>query len=116
MSTEPVVQLLERFREAARDYGIAMQGGDAKSANLSQRRIGEAYKKLRGYREGRATLLEWLASEDLAVRYMAAVYTLDSAPAEGERVLEEIAKGPPSPLRMLAQVSLRQWRAGLLQF
>jgi hypothetical protein len=108
--------LLGEFTAAAAGYGAAVKVGDPKSAKQYQERVATAYRRLRDYGEaGQQSLLALLAADDLAVRHMAAVYALAFSQVEGERVLSEIMAGPPSPVRLLAQTSLSQWREGLLR-
>ena len=110
--------LLGEFAAAAAGYGAAIKTGDPKSAKLHLDRSSEAYRRLRDHgRAGQESLLALLANDDVAVRYMAAVHALDFAPTEGERALTEImGGGPPSPVQLLAEISLSQWRSGLLRF
>jgi limonene-1,2-epoxide hydrolase len=105
------------FTKAATAYCAAIRTGDSRSANRHVHRAADVYRKLRAQGEvGQAAILALLRSDDEAIRYMAAVHALDFAPEKGERVLTEIMLGPPSPVRLLAQTSLSQWRSGLLRF
>ncbi|NJL26602.1 MAG: DUF2019 domain-containing protein [Thermoanaerobaculia bacterium] len=116
MSSE-IETLIDEFTAAAVEYGDAMKIGDPRSAKRHRDRVATAYRRLVEHGgTGQASLLALLATNDLAVRYMTAVHALDFAPTEGERVLIDIMNGPPSPLRLLAQISLSQWRSGMLRF
>ena len=109
--------LIHEFRSAASAYGAAITTGNSKDANLHVKRVADVYRKLRAHGEaGQSALLALLGSEDQAIRYMAAVHALEFAPEKGEQVLCNIVAGSPSPVRMLAQTSLKQWRSGILRF
>lgn len=109
--------VLNDFVEAAKAYIGAIRVGASKKANQQVGLATDAYRKLRSHgAPAQAALLALLESEDEGICYMAAVHALDFAPKEGERVLVKITRGPPSPVRMLAQTSLSQWHSGLLRF
>ena len=115
--TESTEEILETFSAAATAYGAAIAVGNSKAANTNLERATTLYRELRDRGPTAQTrLLDLLAQDDLAVRYLVAVHALDFAPVEGERALGEILRGSPSPLQLLARVSLSQWRSGVLRF
>ncbi len=50
------------------------------------------------------------------VRAWAASHVLEFDPEAAEAELTRLAKGPPSPVRLDAEMTLREWRAGRLKF
>lgn len=44
------------------------------------------------------------------VRLWAAAHSLALAPDRAAPVLQALAAGPPSPVRLVAEIALRQWR------
>jgi hypothetical protein len=109
--------LVGEFVNAAMEYGTAITGGNSRKTKAHLDQVSKVYRELRQQGEiAQRSLIKLLENDEIAVRYMAAVYTLDFEPTSGERVLNEIIGGPPSPIRMLAQTSLSQWQSGHLNF
>lgn len=101
--------LIERYIDAAEDYTNALKKGNHIAANAAHRVIQGAFEKLNELGRGGA-IIPLLEDSRLAIRYCAAVDALSIAPERGEAVLEAIVSGPPSPIRLMAQVSLNEWR------
>ena len=57
-----------------------------------------------------------MESSRLSVRLWAASHVLEFAPKLAEAELERLAMGPRGPLRLNAEMTLQEWRAGHLQF
>jgi hypothetical protein len=71
-----------------------------------------AVELLRRGAAGEAELAKFLNDDDVGVRVWAATHSLRFATPQAERVLAEAAKGKPSPTRLTAELTLREWRAG----
>jgi hypothetical protein len=108
--------LTSRYAEAARQHAAASERGDYRTANQTHDLITQIYHELhaRGP-EGQRELLALLRNADASVRLWAAVHSLAVIPNEAEAVLEEIAGGVPSLLRLSAEMSLSEWRSGQLR-
>lgn len=102
-------RVMARYINAAEAYESAIKIGDYKTANASHDIIQETFEKLKELGRGHE-VLALLADKRLVVRYCAAVDALSIASERGEQVLDAIINGPPSPIRLMAQVSLDQWR------
>lgn len=96
----------------AMEHATALEQGDHRLAN----RCFDHLRKLR--REftrrgpaGEKALVDLLESESLAVRVWAATHALEFAGSAAESVLARAADGPASPLRLSAEMMLREWRA-----
>lgn len=100
--------VIEQYIHAAEDYGNALRSGNHVVANESHDLIREISRKLieSGQSEEIMSLLE---DDRIAVRYCAAVDALNIMPERGKVVLDAIANGSPSPIRLMAQVSLSEW-------
>lgn len=101
--------LVSEYVGAAKSYGEALGKGDHRAANKAHDVLTNVFRKL-GKLGSDAEVLALLADETPSVRYSAAVHALGIAPQRGESVLEAIVNGPPSPLRLMAQISLCEWR------
>ncbi|MBN8727241.1 MAG: hypothetical protein J0H15_05985 [Xanthomonadales bacterium] len=101
--------VVHNYVSAAKDYGKALENGNHLKANEAHELIGIAFNELRALRYEEALLL-LLVDKNRAVRYSAAVNLLDAFPYEAESALEEVVNGPPSPIRLMAQISLGEWR------
>lgn len=109
-------QLRSAYRDAARAHKDASSAGRHRVANRSVDSLIALVRELRARgRSGEQVLEELLTDEELSVRAWAAAHSLPFATAAAERVLESIASGPPSPVRLDAEVTLSEWRAGRLQ-
>lgn len=100
---------MERYIGAAEAYASALKNGNHIAANEAHRIIEEAFEELDEL--GRSQeIIPLLEDRRLAVRYCAAVGALSIAPERAEAALEAIVAGSPSPIRLMAQVSLNQWK------
>lgn len=112
---EEVDDRIMRYAEAASAHGKAGADGDSKRANVAHDVIAGIYRELRA--EGtRERLLPLLSHGDPAVVTWAGAHALEFAPAEGERVLEPIARDGPGIFGFVAQQTLAVWREGKLSF
>ena len=106
--------LVARYREAAIRHRLA---NTSREANKAAAEIAGIYRELR--QRGSTALerlLPLLQDQDASVRGWAAAHALQFAPQQAIAVLEELAAGPFGPLRASASMTLREWRAGRLQF
>lgn len=108
-------QLVSKYAAAAARHGRATHEGNSDLANRSYDELANIYRLLREQGE-RERLLALLADADPAVRGWAASHALEFAPQRAVAVLTELASGPPSPERLDAQTTLKEWRKGTLKF
>ena len=115
-SSVPLDQLRARFLSDAEQYGEALRCGDYRTANPAHDRLVAlaAAFRARGT-TGEAIVLSLLDDGDPAVRIAAAVTALPFASVPAERALRDVASGPPSPVRLNAEMALREWQAGRLR-
>lgn len=106
---------ITRYAEAASVHGRASADGDRKRANAAHDVIAGIYRELRT--EGtQERLLPLLSHGDAAVVTWAGAHALEFAPAEAERVLEQVARDGPVLFGFDAQQTLAVWREGKLSF
>lgn len=101
--------IISSYIDAAKSYGEALKKGNHLKANEAHSVLSSAFRKLSDLGSGEA-VLPLLADENLAVRYSAAVDALNISPREAEPVLEGVVNGSPGPIRLMAQISLSEWR------
>ena len=106
-------ELVARYARAAKRHGEATASGD-RPANTEADLIAAVYRELRT-RESQAALLDLLDNEDPGVRAWAGAHALGFAPERGEPTLADLAESP-GLLGFGAEMTLREWRAGRLQF
>lgn len=105
------------YEEAAALHGQASRDGDHRAANAQYKRLTASWKELRGRGdEGRAALQQLMSSSNPHVQVWAASHVLEFAPGPAEALLEQLASGPPSVVRLDAEMTLKEWRAGHLRF
>lgn len=105
------------YEESAALHGQASQDGDHRGANAQYKRITATWKELRGRgAEGRAALLQLMSSRNPHVQVWAASHVLEFAPGPAEALLERLAGGPPSVVRLDAEMTLKEWKTGHLRF
>ncbi|RYZ42733.1 MAG: DUF2019 domain-containing protein [Myxococcaceae bacterium] len=103
------------YAEAAVRQGRASLEDDFRTANAQQKTIVAVRGELRSRgEEGQASLLRLLGHHEQDVRVWAASHVLSFAPAQAEEVLERACQASPSPSRLNAEMTLREWRAGRL--
>lgn len=115
VEADEVSRLVAKYASAAALHGKATHDGDFELANRSYDEIANIYRSLRERGE-REHLLQLLADADPSVRSWAASHALEFAPERAVTALTAIASGPPSPERLSAQMTLREWRKGKLKF
>ena len=112
-----IEELCTTYEEAATMQWQAIQEGSSRTANTQYKRIVAAWKELRSRgQEGQAALLRLMRSSNPHVRGWAASHVLEFDPGTAEAELTRLANGPPSPVRLDAEMTLREWRAGRLTF
>ena len=100
------------YEEAATRQWQALQDANSKAANTQYKRIIALWKELKDRgSEGQAALLALMANSHPHVRVWAAAHVLEFHPGQAEAELERLANGPPSMIRLDAEMTLRQWRA-----
>ena len=109
--------LVSEYEMAAELHGRGTHCGDYRLANSGYERLANAYRMLRDLGTmGQEALLLLLAHSAPSMISWAATLALEFGPQRGEQVLEHIAAGPPSPERLSAQMTLKNWRNGQLRF
>ena len=110
-------QLWAMYEEEAALHGQASREGEHRVANAQYKRIVAVWKELRSRGEaGRAALVRLMGSSNPHVRAWAASHVLEFDPRSAEAELERLANGPPSIVRLDAEMTLKEWRAGNLRF
>lgn len=105
------------YEEAVTLQWQALQDANAKAANAQYKRIVAIWQELRSRStEGQAALSALMASSNPHVRAWAAAHVLEFDPSRAEAELERLANGPPSIVRLDAEMTLKQWRASKLSF
>lgn len=89
-SQTPSTELVRQFKDAAQARGQALRRLDAKTANAHFDTASRVWAELVRRGEG-GTLLGLLGDQDDGVRLAAASKLLELAPADAERVLQELA-------------------------
>jgi hypothetical protein len=108
--------LLETYRLAAAEHGLATESGDYRAGNRAHERLAKAYRTLRERGPAsQAKVLTLLKDSDVGVRAWAAAHALEFDPAAAEPVLTKLA-AQPGLVGFGAQMTLREWRAGRLRF
>jgi hypothetical protein len=107
-----VVELTKAYREAAIAHVTASATGRHRVANRNYDLLEEVRNELlsRGA-GGEHQLVALMDDAEPAVQLWAASHSLEIASLRAELVLESLSTGPPSPLRLTAETTLRQWRA-----
>lgn len=112
-----IAELSAMYEEAATMQWQALQDSNSRAANTQHKRIMALWKELKDRgNEGQAALLALMASSHPHVRVWAAAHVLEFHPRQAEAELERLANGPPSMIRLDAEMTLKQWRAGKLSF
>ena len=106
-------ELVARYAEAAHRHGEATAEA-GRPANPEADEIATIYRELRR-RQKETVLLALLDSQDAGVRAWAGAHALEFAPDEGEPVLARLAEDE-GLIAFGAKITLREWRAGRLQF
>lgn len=104
-------ELVQAYREAAIEYGAAI---DSKRANAALGRLPGILRSL--YAAGaERRILELLADESAHVRAWAGFNALALSPDDGLGVLRELAQGPFGSVRADAAMTLQLWEEGKLE-
>lgn len=112
-----VETLVRTYREAAVAHGVATEAGNYRAANRHHAALAEVYRELRKRGDkARFELLPMLDDVNAHVRTWAAAHALEFAPEQGEAVLNRLASGGPSFVRLNAEMTLSEWRKGSLVF
>ena len=115
LAAASVSQLEVSYRTAALAHAEAIAAGRHRVANRNYDAITAIARELRSRsHEGSQALERMLDDSAIPVRVWAATHSLDTCANVAERVLLEVAGGPPSPTTLIAEMTLREWRAGRL--
>lgn len=106
-------ELVASFDSTAREHGAALRSGDAPASRKAAKRIVTLSRAIKAEGDaGKAALLKLIDSDDVSVRLWAAGDLLFLQADVAEAELERIAHGPPGPIRLDAEMTLQEWRAG----
>jgi hypothetical protein len=112
-----VEALVETYRESAVAHGQATEKGNHRTANRNHDVIAAVYRELRRRgRDAQEALLPLLDDINPHVRACSAAHALEFARDRGEVVLKRLASGPPSAVRLNAEMTLSEWHKGSLSF
>lgn len=115
IAAAPLGQLREVYRQAAIENDAAVAKGRHRVANRQFELLVSLAREFRARgRQGQQVFEELLGDPENAVRAWAASHALPFATKAAEAVLAQIAAGPPSPIRLSAEMTLREWKAGRL--
>lgn len=107
---------LERYREYARQHGQAVATGDSLHANRALADLLRVRREIRTLGPAAVqSLFALLDATEPEVRLQAAIDALEFAPADGQRVLAELAAGSDGVHPLIAHdadMSLTLWREG----
>lgn len=109
--TASLSELLAAYRTAAISYGGAIGSGRHRVANRSHDLAEEISKEIatRGP-EAQAALHTLFTDAEPAVRLLAAAHSVESAPGKAVATLEALVTGPPTPIRLMAEIALAESR------
>lgn len=110
-------ELIDRYEQVSRARGRALNAGDSRSANNAFDEETIIREELRR-REPSAIrgLLVLLNSDDPWVRCDSAIPALFFASHQAETVLEKLVQSERRVLKVVARMTLEQWRKGGLKF
>lgn len=109
------MDLIEKFTQAAIEEANATQKGNSREADKYGRKMRELAIKL--YKTGRIGELEVLLNHDnLSVRGNAAIKLLPFYTEKAEAVLEELSKNLGESICFVAEITLKEWRKGNINF
>lgn len=113
LTRKALEQLIEETRALSAERWRAIQAGKPKDGNRMFDLLVAIERELRARGiEAQRQLLKLLEAPDPGTRCWAAASALEFAPAEGERVLAELAKAPNGLVGVSAEMTLEQWKAG----
>jgi len=105
----------DRYIAEAAEHGRCTESGDYKRGNAAFDRMKAALAELRGRADrGESILMELLNHPNGWVRLDAATDLLPLRAELASTILENLASGPQSQLEFMANMVLREWRAGRL--
>ena len=108
-----VEHLIERFRQTAVEYGVAMEADDVRGCDRGHAQMERHRRELLTLDgETQKKVLSLLDDDDPAVRLHAAMEALRLATDDGLRVLRALASGSKSQVRINAIMILQEWEAG----
>jgi hypothetical protein len=99
----------------AQEEGIAE--GNTTNSRQQNRELLELRREIRRRgKAGQAIWLQLMRHENDHVRTWSAGAVLEFAPEEAEKVLEELNSSESGMVRLNAEMTLKQWREGVLRF
>ncbi|WP_164013908.1 DUF2019 domain-containing protein [Pyxidicoccus trucidator] len=117
LKSASIPDLEATYEEVAWLHGQASQAGDHRTANAQYKQVTRVWMELRGRgEEGRSALVRLMGSSNPHVRGWAASHVLEFKPQAAEAELARLAQGPPSIVRLNAEMTLKEWKTGTLTF
>jgi Domain of unknown function (DUF2019) len=106
----------DRYIADAAEHGHCTESGDFKRGNAAFDRMIATLAELRRRPDrGESVLIELLNHPNGWVRLEAATHLLPLRADISSAILEDLASGPQSLLEFVADIVLREWRAGRLK-
>ena len=116
MKKTPKTTPEEEYLAAAVEFQRARDEYDHKKSNKAHDKLISAARKIRLSRSDQGQLFfSSLVSHDMPhVRAWAAFNLIPLNPKLASKVLSQLAKGPPGEVRLDAEMTLKEWKAGRL--
>ncbi len=112
---EKIETLLEKYIEAAIKHGQASEEGDYKTANKQYSVLDKIYNTLKK-NDNLNELLKLIDHSNDHVKLWASSHTLQIEPNIAKKILLKLREGPPSVVRLDAEMILEEWEKGNLKF
>ena len=108
-------ETISKFIHAAIQHGVGITGGNSKLANKSYKIVNECYL---GMKEHKYTsdLINLLEHEDYSVRLWAASYVLNIDTSNALVALRNVVEYAPPLISFSAEMTIKEWELGNLQF
>jgi hypothetical protein len=116
LNIKMIIKVEERFVQATREHGRAIQLGNSSEANNAADIIASALLEIRRVDDrGESVLLKYLNDDDYSVVSWAALYLLPLREPEATAALERVAQSGQPRIGFAAKMTLREWRDGRLK-
>ncbi|MEM1298163.1 MAG: hypothetical protein AAGH68_02705 [Pseudomonadota bacterium] len=109
-----MVDLIEQYREAASQHGLAKRAGNASATNDAHDRIILTLKKI-DRADQNEDMFQLYDDDDVGVQAWAATHTLEVDEHRAEQKLKEISEMSIPLTSMAARLVLSEWASGALK-